>query len=636
LGTDSLFHSMKLRGKVALSVIVPLAVLLAVVIRADLMDTRSRLLEAGADQLRRSTRNTASILEGQCSRIAQVADTASISVADVKDWTRDELFALAHGIVARDPVLFGFGVAWEANPGPEDLGIFCGYAQRTDGGIEEIDLSKKFDIERLPRYRRLRSTKDSFWERLPKEASDAEEDLIVYLAPVMSDGAFLGGVVVDIQVSSIVEIVDQAGLRGEEWGVVDHGGNLIAASKGAVKQLAGRDSVGSIRVRRVDADPTAPSIPMMDLVRRSEKGEVFVEKIVSKDYSLGDRMVAFAPLESTGWVLISGRSLEVMTEATNGLVLRRAIGLIAIAVTAIAIVLFGTWRVILKPVRRITGVLDHAASGDRSARVGLGGHDELAALGNALDDALPRLDELARTQASLDAARVVQESLLPSEALHERGIGIAGRVIPSDQTGGDYFDFGVLDDRRIAIGLGDATGHGIPSALFVATERAYVRASIFNEPDLASAIAMANERLTDESSAGLFMVLFSAIVDTSEGTLEVASAGHPGYLIRKGESTFQEIEAAGIPLGIQSTTYRSTKLEGLTSGDVLFLASDGAWECRNPAGELLGLERLLAEAVRHRERSAEDQVEAMFDFVSDWASGRPLDDDCTIVVLRFD
>ena len=311
-------------------------------------------------------------------------------MADVKDWTRDELFGLAHGIVARDPVLFGFGVAWEADPGPEGLGIFCGYAQRTHGGIEEIDLSKKFDIERLPRYRRLRSTKDSFWERLPKESSAAEEDLIVYLAPVMSNGAFLGGVVVDIQVSSIVEIVDHAGLRGEEWGVVDHGGNLIAASKGALEQLAGRDSVGSIRVRRVDAGPTAPSIAMMDLVRRSEKGDVFVEKIVSKDYSLGDRMVAFAPLESTGWVLISGRSLEAMTEATNGLVLRRALGLIAIAVTAIAIVLFGTWRVILKPVRRITGVLDHAASGDRSARVRLGGHDELAALGNALDDALPR------------------------------------------------------------------------------------------------------------------------------------------------------------------------------------------------------------------------------------------------------
>lgn len=627
---------MKLRGKVAISVIVPLAILLAVVVRADLMDTRTRLLEAGSDQLRRSTRNTASILEGQCNRIAQVADTASISVADVKDWTRDELFGLAHGIVARDPVLFGFGIALEADPRPGHIGIFCGYAQRAIGGIEEIDLGKKFDIERLPRYQRLRSTEDSFWERVAKEVSDADEDLVVYLAPIMAGGKFLGGVLVDIKVSRIAEIIDNAGLRGEEWGVVDGDGNLIAASAGALEELHGRDSIGSIEVRRLNSKVTDPPLTMLELVRRSAKGEVFVEKLASDDYGDGDRMTAFAPLESTGWVLISGRSLEAMAEATNGLVLRRAIGLIAIAVTAIAIVLFGTWWVILKPVRRITGVLDHAASGDRSARAGLSGHDELAILGNALDEALPRLDELAQTQASLDAARVVQESLLPSESLHERGVGIAGRVIPSDETGGDYFDYGVLDDHRIVIGLGDATGHGISSALFVATARAYVRASIFSEPDLASAIDIANRRLSDEASAGLFMVLFSGIVDTKAGSLEVASAGHPGYLLRRDETVFQEIEASGIPLGIQPTKYRSTIIDKLGSGDVLFLASDGAWECRNPAGELLGLERLLAEAVRHRARSAEEQVAAMFDFVIEWAAGRPLDDDCTIVVLRFD
>ena len=627
---------MKLRGKVAISVIVPLALLLALAVRADLMDTRSRLLEAGSDQLRRSTRNTASILEGQCSRIAQVADTAAISVADVKDWTRDELFGLAHGIVAKDAVLFGFGVAWEATSGPEELGVFCGYAQRTAGGIEEIDLNQRFDIKRLPRYRRLRATERSMWERMDWEATETKEDLLVYLTPVMAEGKFLGGVLVDIEVSKIAEIINNAGLRGEEWGVVDHRGELIAASEGALEKLQGRDSVGEMEVRPLGSKRGDAPLAVLDLIRRSAKGEVFVEKLASNDFGGGDRMVAFAPLESTGWVLISGRSLLAMTQATNGLVLRRAIGVIAIAVTAIAIVLFGTWKVILQPVRRITGVLDHAASGDRSARVRLRGHDELAILGNALDEALPRLDELARTQASLDAARIVQESLLPAEALHEAGVGIAGRVIPSEETGGDYFDFGVLEDHRIAVGLGDATGHGIPSALFVATARAYVRASIFSEPDLASAIGLANRRLSDEASAGLFMVLFSAIVDTAAGSLEVASAGHPGYLLRRGEATFQEIEAGGIPLGIQPTTYRSTVIDGLGSGDVLFLASDGAWECRNPAGDLLGLERLLAEAVRHRASSAEAQVAALFDFVSEWAAGRPLDDDCTIVVLRFD
>ena len=155
------------------------------------------------------------------------------------------------------------------------------------------------------------------------------------------------------------------------------------------------------------------------------------------------------------------------------------------------------------------------------------------------------------------------------------------------------------------------------------------------ESDLASAIGLANELLCLESSAGLFMVLFAAILDPANGSLEVASAGHPGFLLRSGEDRFEEIEAGGIPLGIQPSTYRSTKL-AIGPGDVLLVASDGAWECRNPEGAMLGLERMLEAAVAGRDRSAESQVADLFDFVHRFADGQPLDDDCTILVVRID
>ena len=131
------------------------------------------------------------------------------------------------------------------------------------------------------------------------------------------------------------------------------------------------------------------------------------------------------------------------------------------------------------------------------------------------------------------------------------------------------------------------------------------------------------------------MVLFAAILDRPNGSLEVASAGHPGFLLRSGEDRFEEIKAGGIPLGIQPSGYRSTTLE-VASGDVLLVASDGAWECRNPEGEILGLDRLLETAVAGRDRSAESQVADLFDFVHRFADGQPLDDDCTILVVRVD
>ncbi|MAH66895.1 MAG: hypothetical protein CMJ27_10995 [Phycisphaerae bacterium] len=625
---------MKLRGKVSIAIIVPLAILLALAIRADLVETRSRIIQEGSNRMRRSARNVATVIDGQCRRMAQVAETASISVSDVKDWTRDELFGLAHGIVAQDPILFGFGIAWEASPGPERKGIFFGYAERSLGGIEEIDLTARYDIAKLPRYVQLKDSAERFWDQIQIDKNGVRTRMIAYLAPVMSGGRFIGGVFVDVEVDAFGLMIERRDLDCEDWAIVDENGQVVASSPGAGSEFED-GSVGDFVVRERQDDGPDRAVRFEDLIARAAVGESFVEEIATSAVDDDVRMVAFAPIEEPGWVLVSGRSREVMTRNADRLVLARAGAVIAIALTAIGIVLFGTWWVVLRPVRRIAEVVSRAAEGDRSARVGLGGQDELAMLGSALDEAFPRLDELARTQASLDSARVVQESLLPAEPLNDAGVSMAGRVIPSDQTGGDYFDYGELGDGRIAIGLGDATGHGMPSALFVATARAYVRASIMTESDLASAIELANHRLCLESSAGLFMVLFAAILDRPNGSLEVASAGHPGFLLRSGEDRFEEIKAGGIPLGIQPSGYRSTTLE-VASGDVLLVASDGAWECRNPEGEILGLDRLLETAVAGRDRSAESQVADLFDFVHRFADGQPLDDDCTILVVRVD
>lgn len=625
---------MKLRGKVSIAVIVPLALLLAVAIRVDLVDTRSRLIQDGSDRMRRSARNVATVIDGQCRRMAQVADTASISVADVKDWTRDELFGLAHGIVAQDPVLFGFGIAWEATPGPERKGVFFGYAQRSLGGIEEIDLTARYEIATLPRYVQLKESAERFWDQIEFEKDGESTRMIAYLAPVMSGARFLGGVFVDVEVDAFERMVEQRDLDCEDWAIVDEAGRVIAHSAGAGPGFE-QGAVGDFVVRERQVEGPDRAMRFEDLLRRAAVGESFVEEISTGSEEGGVQMVAFAPIEEPGWVLVSGRSQSVMTAYADRLVLGRAVAVIAIALTAIGIVLFGTWWVVLRPVRRIADVVSRAAEGDRTARVGLAGQDELAMLGGTLDEAFPRLDELARTQASLDSARVVQESLLPAEALVGPGFSIAGRVIPSEQTGGDYFDYGELGDGRVAIGLGDATGHGMPSALFVATARAYVRASIMTESELADAIELANHRLCLESSAGLFMVLFAAILDRAKDRLEVASAGHPGFLLRADADRFEEIKAGGIPLGIQPSAYRSAALE-VGPGDVLFVASDGAWECRNPAGEMLGIDRLLEAAVAGRDQPAEAQVADLFEFVHRFADGQALEDDCTILVVRID
>jgi hypothetical protein len=140
--------------------------------------------------------------------------------------------------------------------------------------------------------------------------------------------------------------------------------------------------------------------------------------------------------------------------------------------------------------------------------------------------------------------------MLPAEDFVTDRVRIAGRVRPSDETGGDYFDHGLFKDGSVVFGLGDATGHGLPSALFATTARAYVRAMLRREQTLDPAIAEANDLLVDDARGGLFMVLFVAAWSPATETLNVGSAGHPGWLLRHDDDAYRILEAPGVPLGI--------------------------------------------------------------------------------------
>ena len=86
---------MKLQGKIAITMLLPLAALLAMVVQHDLEKTRERSIDAGSMVLRDRALNAAGLLDGQFRRIAQVADTAAMAVQDAQDWNQEELLGLS-------------------------------------------------------------------------------------------------------------------------------------------------------------------------------------------------------------------------------------------------------------------------------------------------------------------------------------------------------------------------------------------------------------------------------------------------------------------------------------------------------------------------------------------------------------
>ena len=245
-------------------------------------------------------------------------------------------------------------------------------------------------------------------------------------------------------------------------------------------------------------------------------------------------------------------------------------------------------------------------------------------------------NELKAINHDLEIARSIQQGLLPVQSPKLDHFEIAGWNQPADQTGGDYFDWQELPEGRIAISLGDATGHGIGPALVSASCRAYARASFLVGGTQNGVLDRLNGLLTDDLPANRFVTFAVVFLDPAKSHVRVLSAGHgPILLYRYDTDKIEHLEAQGIPLGMISGTKYAHGLEShLRSGDLLALITDGFFEWQNPEGEEFGLQRLDEVIKGARDLSAEEVINSLRQAVARFCRGSEQMDDLTAVILK--
>lgn len=244
--------------------------------------------------------------------------------------------------------------------------------------------------------------------------------------------------------------------------------------------------------------------------------------------------------------------------------------------------------------------------------------------------------QMERMERDLDIARSIQQSLLPSTPPEINGFDIAGWSQPADQTGGDYFDWQVLPDGRVAITLADVAGHGIGPALVTADCRAYARAILPTVADLGEAITQINRLLSQDLTTGRFVTYVAAIVDPSTGQVQLLSAGHgPLLLYTVAEHSVQRFDADGLPMGVVSSqTYHTPRHLDLGPGDVLLLLTDGFFEWANEEGEHFGIDRLQHALRDHASLAADELIARLHAAVLDFVGSTKQDDDLTAVAIK--
>jgi serine phosphatase RsbU (regulator of sigma subunit) len=244
--------------------------------------------------------------------------------------------------------------------------------------------------------------------------------------------------------------------------------------------------------------------------------------------------------------------------------------------------------------------------------------------------------EQQRLQHDLHVAKEIQQGMLPRPVIERPRVEIAGFNRPCEETGGDYFDYIPMPERRLGVVIGDVSGHGIGAALFMATARALLRAFTYKMADPAAVLGEVNLFLERDMPPGSFMTLFFGEVNTKTGAFRYASAGHnPVILFRKEAGAFESLEKTGPGLGlIEGVNYPIRETQPLAPGDILLLYTDGLPEAMSPDKELYGEERMRTLLAGLQERTPAEIVQQFIRAVTEWTRTEVFVDDLTLVVVK--
>ena len=335
----------------------------------------------------------------------------------------------------------------------------------------------------------------------------------------------------------------------------------------------------------------------------------------------------------------SGRYMLVLQNVILGLVVMLLMIYMFAALFA-AVLIFS----ISRAVNRIEKGTKAVERGDFSYRIRMKPSNQLGEMAQSFDrmtesigSLLSTVAEKERLQSEIEIAATIQRNLLPKEGPQFGGVSFSAHFEPTASIGGDYYDVFNIDKTRLAVAIGDVSGHGLSTGLVMAMVKAAMTTLVEEGAEETSLFHRLNELVFRSTERRAFMTLGFTIFDLEHGTIRHTNAGHLyPYLLRGGVKAPISIESPSLPLGVRHEINTRTAEMDLREGDSIVYLSDGIVEAQNDFGDPFGfdqLEKLLAEQT---DRSPSVIRDVILNAVALHSGERPADDDRTVMVLRFD
>ncbi|HEX7182308.1 MAG TPA: PP2C family protein-serine/threonine phosphatase [Thermoanaerobaculia bacterium] len=241
------------------------------------------------------------------------------------------------------------------------------------------------------------------------------------------------------------------------------------------------------------------------------------------------------------------------------------------------------------------------------------------------------LVDRVRVRDELEVARDLQGDLLPQEMPVVPGYAFAHSYRTANEVGGDYYDLNPLPDGRVALVVGDASGHGMAAGLVMAIANATLKTAIDLDPSPQRVCALLNRTLCRTGTNRTFMSIFYAVLTPETGAMEFVCAGHPFPLLRREDGTVEELGCGGLPLGMRNNlTFTCERVE-VRPGDVLLLYTDGLAESVDAGGQAFGYDGIRSTLQWNgTPQTIHDRTLHAFDL---HVAEEPIRDDLTLLVI---
>ena len=634
--------SFSIRWKLIVSIILPLLLIAGVVMGLTLRRVYDSAVSTLQEQHQREISLLASGIDSDLASLAATAEDTANFLGLQPTLDTAAIYHLLEDMLARNPLVYGAGVAFEPFAWHEDQRLFAPYVYERDR--KRIDLSSvigDYTSGRASWYQSTRMSRDSNWSDPTYDSGTGTRAIVTYAVPIIAGDTFIGVVSLDLRLDLLSQRL-KARMEPSRFMIMSASGRFIAHYD-SVQVL----NSGLVELAASYVNPDFQRIT--DRIMAGASGMGVVNNLYLDGTILpGNLWISYTPIPSSGWHLATLASESDLIAPIREQIQIALLGL-SLTIWLTFVLVWVMSSRITRPIKTLEAAVSEVARGKLDTHIAnIRSTDELGRLSMGFNRMLKNLKKQIELQSQqetaqklvereLQMARETQRSLLPSEFPpfpDRKEFELYAFNQPAHHVAGDFFDYFLVNPKTLIFVIADVSGKGMSAALVMAVTRTIVRDLAQSGRSPGEILRETNERLREGQKGSAFVTLFLGSYNIVTGKVIYANGGHlPPYLISTSGNVSNVGDATGTIVGmLEEQEYRNAEFT-LKPGDTLLLYTDGFPEARSSAGEFYGIPRIKSFLQRHLKSSSRDLCEAAILDITNYQNNN-LADDVTLLALR--